>query len=156
MVQWLRLCTPTTEATGSIPGQRIRIPQAIRCDQKIIIIIIIRFKRKHHKFKCHHVYILTSWTWEVFLTLWLRFHIQKIILKVRLKGTIGIIYVKLLEECLPHSESSINFISYFKSATYYPFAYLITFMKPKPPEDHDHVFPLGSSAFLGNAHLTHS
>ena len=34
MVQWLRLCTPTTEATGSIPGQRIRIPQAIRCDQK--------------------------------------------------------------------------------------------------------------------------
>ena len=56
-------------------------------------------------------------------------------------------------ESLAHSESSINFISYFKSATYYPFVYLITFMKPKPPEDHDHVFPLGSSAFLGNGTL---
>ena len=33
-VQWLRLCTSTAGGTGSIPGQRTKIPHAMQCNQK--------------------------------------------------------------------------------------------------------------------------
>ena len=33
MVQWLGLGTSTALATGSVPGQGTKIPQAARCDQ---------------------------------------------------------------------------------------------------------------------------
>ena len=32
-VQWLELCAPTAEGTGSIPGRGTNIPQATRCGQ---------------------------------------------------------------------------------------------------------------------------
>ena len=31
VVQWLRLCSPSAEGTGSIPGQGTTIPHATRC-----------------------------------------------------------------------------------------------------------------------------
>ena len=31
VVQWLRLCTPSAEGTGSIPGQGTKIPHATGC-----------------------------------------------------------------------------------------------------------------------------
>ena len=35
VVQWLRICAPTAEGTGLIPGQGIKIPNAAQCSQKI-------------------------------------------------------------------------------------------------------------------------
>ena len=34
VVQWLRFCASTTEGTGSIPGQRTKIPHALPCSQR--------------------------------------------------------------------------------------------------------------------------
>ena len=34
VVQWLGLCTFTTEGTGSIPGWGNKIPQAVWCSKK--------------------------------------------------------------------------------------------------------------------------
>ena len=31
VVQWLRLCDPTVEVTGLMPGQRTKIPHAMPC-----------------------------------------------------------------------------------------------------------------------------
>lgn len=40
--QWLGLCTSTAEDSGSVPGQGVKILQAVWHDQKIIIIKLIK------------------------------------------------------------------------------------------------------------------
>ena len=34
VVQWLRLCAPNAEGTGSIPGRETMISHAVQCSQK--------------------------------------------------------------------------------------------------------------------------